>query len=246
MVTLRDEKLPDTALDNTQTARKEELLYLLNMFSSESDSKSGSMQLWEKYLKSRYAIDNRQLIQTIENLFNQALHEETELNNTIKDVRGNKSTRSTQWLKDLENKFGKAYLQENIANVSRALLAVQFVRDDELQEVPLKKAIYAEIRYASAVDEYLQDFIDFYAALKLPDKEKFVDLEHEASNFLSNKRSRFLTKIISIGGLQRMAIIRTAKDEDPDLFIFFYNHEDLKPSFSALKIYKSIRSYLNR
>ena len=246
MVTLRDEKLPDTALDNTQTARKEELLYLLNMFSSESDSKSGSMQLWEKYLKSRYEIENRKLTRTIENLFNQALYEETELNKTVSAMRDNRSTNNTQWLKNLENKFGRPYLQENIAKVGRVLLAVQFVRDDELQKVPLRKALYAEIRYASAVDEYLQDFIDFYASLKLPDKEKFVDLEHAASNFLSNKRSRFLTKIISIGGLQRMAIIRTAKDEDPDLFIFFYNHEDLKPSFSALKIYKSIRSYLNR
>ena len=43
-----------------------------------------------------------------------------------------------------------------------------------------------------------------------------------------------------------MAIIKTVKDENPQLFTFFYNHEDLKPSFRALKAYKAIYSYLNR
>jgi hypothetical protein len=199
---------------------------------------------WETYLKeSTWFDDTEHQMAVIQPGFEFAAAVSS-LSDCISNIENNESIYSSEWIKDFNKQFNAEYISKNFDSVKFIISCIHARNNLKYCEEQKKEALYREIIYRQAFEDYMRHLQSFSETLDTREQKKIVDRLTVAKTYLTGPP--YPLQILLSSGRERLfaIAIKTRKELDPRLITFFSTHPLFKKPFNPIKAVKDLETLM--
>jgi hypothetical protein len=207
--------------------------------------------LWNDYLKNTTQFDNNEFQKACKQLETRYQQSLFEIEVCYEKASEQEKQYSSQWVDDLTEQFGKAYVLKNMELI-RFHVAYMYIRNGQNSCEEFKKeAIYREYPYKAASNEFISNYLDFLDSLDEEIRIKLSERKEalEELKGLLNKVS--IQELLSVSSTEvRVSLFAEAVKERPEsdakLTDFFLQHPFFSKPFNGGSCLKDLKKLGSR
>jgi hypothetical protein len=190
---------------------------------------------WENYLKESTWFDDKEHQMAIMQPGLEFAASVTSLNDCINNLEQNKKKNTSEWTKDFQKRFNQAYIKKNTDSIKFVMSCMYAKVNLKYCEEQKKEALYREIIYRQAFEDYIRHLQSFSETLDKKERNKIVERLAVAKTHLGGPP--YPLQILLSSERERLFIIalNTRKDLDPVLIEFFLTHPFFQKPFDPIK-----------
>jgi hypothetical protein len=207
-----------------------------------TDNESEIVKKWELYLKeSTWFNDEVHQLAIIQPGL-QFASSVSALSDCLNSIEQNKKKYSSEWVKGFHKKFDNNYVKNNFDSI-RFVISYVFARDVlKYCEEQKKEALYREIIYRQAFEDYIQHLQRFSETLDTKERKKVADRLTVAKTLLEGPP--YPLQLLLSPGKERLFVIafKARKDLDPMLIDFFSTDPFFQKPFDPTKVVNDLEA----
>jgi hypothetical protein len=207
-----------------------------------TEQESETAKKWELYIKERTWFTDEEHHMAIIHSGLDFAASVSYLNDCIDKTEQNKKKYSSEWIKDFQKQFDQAYIKKNMDSITFAI-SCMYARDNlKCCEEQKKEALYREIIYRQAFEDYIRHLQLFSETLDMKERNKVDERLNVAKTYLDGPPYPLQVLLSPGRGRLFTTALNTRKDLDPVLIDFFLSHPFFQEPFDPIKAIKDLEA----
>lgn len=208
-----------------------------------TDKEGETAKKWEKYLKESTWFDDKAHQMAIIQSGLEFAASITSLNDCINNLEQSKKKYTSEWMKDFQKLFNQDYIIKNMDSIKFVLSCMYAKVNLKYCEQQNKEALYREIIYRQAFEDYIRHLQRFSETLNKKERNEIIESLAVAKTHLQSPPYPLQTLLSYERERLFIIALKTREDLDTVLIEFFLNQPFFQKPFDPMKVINELEAF---